>query len=75
MSAAEKAEKINFNLSGMDLSGVSKIGAEAWEWGSNAITAAELKTILKSPELLAKTVFYRDGKVVTAEQVLKEVGL
>jgi RHS repeat-associated protein len=73
MEAANKARAIKFNLTDMNLSGISHVGSASFEIGGT-VTAAELMTILRNPSLLAKTTFFRDGKIISVEKVIAEVG-
>ena len=74
LSAAHGASAMRFNLSGMNLAGAARVGAEGFEV-PGLVTSAELMTIVRNPALLSKTTFYRDGRVLIAAEVLSELGL
>jgi hypothetical protein len=57
------AKGIRFDLTGIpDAKAAALEGAKGWQY--NNLTNAELNLIKNNPELLKKTTFYRDGKVV-----------
>jgi len=65
----DKAEKIHFNLTGMrDINGVLD---GPLEWNPLGSTNWELRTIWDDAVLKANTIFYRDGKIITPEEILE----
>lgn len=60
--AAAKANRIHFDLSEMDIERASSTSID-FNLGKN-VTNSALNTILKTPLLLEKTTFYRNGVIV-----------
>ncbi len=73
--ALKQAENIRFSLDDVELSQVSPRSKLLNEFKEPAhgYTNYELHEIVTNPEFLKKTVFYRDGKVVSTESVLNEL--
>ncbi len=62
--AFNNAGKIHFDLSGIpDAKAAAAEGARTG-WQYNNLTNAELNLIKNNPDLLNKTTFYRNGKVI-----------
>ncbi len=61
--AAQRASKIHFSLDGIDdVAAALKSGKRGFVPGN--MTNAELEYIFRNPEILKKTIFYRNGKIV-----------
>ncbi|SFF51268.1 hypothetical protein SAMN02745121_09249, partial [Nannocystis exedens] len=84
-SALRNAEKIHFNLTGIRNFGeafqLGKAGLK-YKWNRESLeflpqnaTNTEFTTVLRTPEFLSKTQFWRDGKRVSTETVLREAGI
>ncbi|MFO0553353.1 MAG: RHS repeat-associated core domain-containing protein [Polyangiaceae bacterium] len=77
------AEAIKFDLTGIrDLKEAFERGKKGFRYevrGEEVIprnaTNTEFATVLRSPDFLKKTTFYRDGKAVETADVLKEAGV
>ena len=64
-----RANKIHFNLTGMVM--LTEVLTGPKELNIPGSTNWELRAIWENETLLAKTVFYRDGKIISTAAVLK----
>lgn len=71
LNMMNNADNIHFDISDMrGLNGSDGVLSGPIDWNAPGSTNWELRTIWDNPELLSKTTFYRNGQVISIEDIM-----